>query len=205
MTVRPIPRAYLMLLSIPVRQYDGQLPHLSTDKVKMCMSAPNSMSRQGDMWRRIHGRITKRPTNFSWILDGKLAGSGRPMSRNEFDWIISQGVKCIVTMTMNELPPRWIPPGIQYMHVPTPDMTAPNHERLDATADFIASQIDKGHPVAVHCAAGLGRAGTVLACYLIKHEGYTAERAIREIRGKRPGSIQSAEQETAVGFFAKQL
>ncbi len=162
------------------------------------------MSRPGNMWRRVHGRITKRPTNFSWVLDGTLAGSGRPTSRDEFDWIVSQGVGCIVTMTMDALPPDWLS-DVRHLHVPTPDMTAPSHEDLNNAADFIASQIEDGRPTAVHCAAGLGRAGTVLACYLIKHAGYTAERAIREIRAKRPGSIQSEEQELAVAFFAKQL
>ena len=165
------------------------------------------MSRPGNMWRKVHGRITKKPTNFSWVVDGRLAGSGRPMSRDEFDWAVGpQGIKCIVTMTEDPLPPQWMASsGTRYLHVPTPDLTAPDHGRLNDAADFIDAQIREGRPVMVHCAAGLGRAGTVLACYLIKYGGRTAEQAIREIREKRPGSIQSAEQETAVAFFARQL
>jgi len=163
------------------------------------------MSAPGNAWRKVHGRITRRPTNFSWILDGKLAGSGRPTSRGEFDWITSQGVRSVVTMTEDPLPAEWVDSsGTAYMHVPTPDLTAPRQEELDGAADFIDAQIREGHPVAVHCAAGLGRAGTVLACYLVKHKGYTAEQAIGEIREKRPGSIQSEEQELAVAFFARQ-
>ena len=166
------------------------------------------MSSPGNLWRKVHGRITKRPTNFSWIIDGMLAGSGRPTSREEFDWIESQGVKCIVTMTEDALPPFWIADSdtAEYLHLPTPDLTAPTQDELDRAADFIREQTEKHHrPVVVHCAAGLGRAGTVLACYLVKHKGYGAQDAIDEIRTKRPGSIQSAEQETAVEFFERHV
>jgi len=112
----------------------------------------------------------------------------------------------VVTMTERALPGEWIlESGVDYLHLPTPDMHAPELESLDRAADFIQTQAARGHPVMVHCAAGLGRAGTVLACYLVKYAGYTAERAISEIREKRPGSIQSDEQENAIVFFARQV
>lgn len=118
----------------------------------------------------------------------------------------SQGVKCIVTMTEDALPENWIDSSdMAYLHIPTLDLTAPTQEELGDAADFIYGHVTSGSPVAVHCAAGLGRAGTVLACYLIKYAGYDAKRAIGEIRQKRPGSIQSEEQEIAVAFFAKQV
>lgn len=163
------------------------------------------MSKPGNLWRQVHGRITSRPTNFSWVVKGSLAGSGRPMTRGEFDWIVSQGVQSVVTMTEDALPAQWVSEAVEYLHVPTPDLTAPDLERLAGAVDFIHAQIKDGRAVAVHCAAGLGRAGTVLACYLVKHAGYTAGRAITEIREKRPGSIQSESQELAVEFFAESL
>jgi atypical dual specificity phosphatase len=56
--------------------------------------------------------------------------------------------------------------------------------------------------VAVHCAAGLGRTGVIVACYLITL-GRTADEAIDEIRNLRPGSIETAEQVEAIGLFAR--
>ena len=162
------------------------------------------MSRPGNIWRKVHGHITKKPTNFSWVIDDKLAGSGRPMTREEFEWILAQGVTCIVTMTEDALPSEWTC-DTKYLHVPTPDLTAPDYARLNNATDFIEEQIKTGQQVMVHCAAGMGRAGTVLACYLVKYAGYTAIDAIKEIRDKRPGSIQSTVQETAIIYFEKQL
>ncbi len=54
--------------------------------------------------------------------------------------------------------------------------------------------------VAVHCAAGLGRTGVVLACYLID-KGLNATNAIARIRRLRPGSIETEDQEKAVEEF----
>ena len=162
------------------------------------------MSKPGNIWRKVHGKITKKPTNFSWLIEEKLAGSGIPTSFDEFHWIVNQGVKSIVTMTENSLPDEWVQ-SIDYLHVPTPDLTAPDMDRIESTVDFINEQINNDQPVMVHCAAGMGRAGTILACYFVKYKKLTAEKAIEKIRNDRPGSIQSEVQELAIGFFEKHI
>ena len=47
------------------------------------------MSKPGNIWRKVHGKIAKKPTNFSWLIEEKLAGSGIPTSHDEFDWLNS--------------------------------------------------------------------------------------------------------------------
>jgi len=155
------------------------------------------MSKAGNLWRRVHGEITRRPTNFSWLIGDELAGSGMPTTHDEFEWIKGQGIRAVVTMTENPLPPEWTE-GTEYIHLPTPDLRAPDADKITRATDFVQENIKAGRPVMVHCAAGLGRAGTILACYLIRYKGYTSQDAISEIRQRRPGSIQSAEQEDAV-------
>ena len=43
--------------------------------------------------------------------------------------------------------------GIDYLHVPTPDLTAPDMEKNDSAREFIHSQIQNNQSVMVHCAA----------------------------------------------------
>jgi atypical dual specificity phosphatase len=162
------------------------------------------MSKPGNIWRKVHGKITKKPTNFSWLIEEKLAGSGMPTSFDEFNWIQNQGVKSIVTMTENALPDDWIK-NITYLHVPTPDLTAPNMDEIDLAVEFIDEQIKNNQAVMVHCAAGMGRAGTILACYFIKYKKLSAIQAIKKIRDERPGSIQSEGQELAISFYEKHI
>lgn len=164
----------------------------------------SNMSKSGNIWRKVHGKITKKPTNFSWLIEEKLAGSGIPTSFDEFDWILNQGVKSIVTMTENSLPNNWIK-EINYLHVPTPDLTAPDMDKIDLAVEFINEQIKNDQSVMVHCAAGMGRAGTILACYFVKYKKLSAVQAIKKIRDQRPGSIQSEVQELAIGFYEKHV
>ena len=133
-----------------------------------------------------------------------VSGSGIPTSFNEFDWIVNQGIKSIVTMTENSLPDNWIQ-NIDYLHVPTPDLTAPDMDKIDLAVDFIHAQIKNDQAVMVHCAAGMGRAGTILACYFVKYKKLSANKAIKKIRDERPGSIQSEVQELAIGFYEKHV
>ena len=162
------------------------------------------MSKPGNIWRKVHGKITKKPTNFSWMIEEKLAGSGIPTSSDEFDWITSQGVRSIVTMTENALPDDWIK-DINYLHVPTADFTAPDMDGIDSAVDFIHEQIKNDQAVMVHCVAGMGRAGTILACYYVKYKKFSAEDAIKKIRDKRPGSIQSETQKLAIGYYERHV
>lgn len=162
------------------------------------------MSKPGNLWRKVHGKITKKPTNFSWLIEEKLAGSGMPTTFDELDWVLKQGVKSIVTMTENALPESWTE-DVKYLHVPTSDLTAPDMDKIDTAVDFIYERINNKEAVMVHCAAGMGRTGTVLACYLVKYHKHSAKDAIDKLREKRPGSIQSETQEIAIRLYEKHV
>ena len=90
---------------------------------------------------------------------------------------------------------------MKYLHVHSNDMGVPEFDDLVNAVDFIHQRITQNEPVMVHCLAGLGRTGTLLACYLIKYESMSADDAVQKVRKERPGSIQSFSQEELIHRF----
>jgi ADP-ribosyl-[dinitrogen reductase] hydrolase len=86
--------------------------------------------------------------------------------------------------------------SFRWYHVPIPDFGTPSATTWpawDAARDDVRHVIDRGGCLALHCAAGLGRTGTI-AAKLLSERGLTADAAIAEIRRLRPGTIETAEQ-----------
>ncbi len=153
--------------------------------------------RPGDVGRFIRGVFTNRPYNFSWFLD-KIAASGRPVSREQIEWLSKNGINAIISLTEERIPANFLEGlMIDYIHYPLIDHEEPSVEQLLELVELIDGLLKKGKSVLIHCAAGLGRTGTVLASYLVIKKGYSAVEAIEEVRKKRPGSIELC-QENAV-------
>jgi atypical dual specificity phosphatase len=135
---------------------------------------------------------------FSWILEGKVAGMGRPRPEDA-PWLQAQGVTAILSLTQR-------PPGgfetFEIRHLPTPDMTSPTLDQLHAAVGFLRKVVTDGGAVVVHCGAGMGRTGTVLAAFLVA-EGMAARTAIAAVRARRPGSIETPDQEQRIVQYAE--
>ena len=162
------------------------------------------MTIYGDVWRKVHGTVTGRPDKFSWLIKSKLAGSGIPTSINEVQWVLDQGIKSVVTIREEPLDESWTR-DINYLHVLSNDMGVPEFNDLIHTVDFIHRRITSNEPVLVHCLAGMGRTGVILACYLVKYQNMSADEATQKVRKERPGSIQSYPQEEIIFRFEKSL
>lgn len=144
-----------------------------------------------------------QPTGFSWIDKPLLAALARPGGAEDLVWLREHGIEILLSLT-EERPRRdWIEEsGILVYHEPLQDMEAPEQEQLDRCVSAIGRANDRRMGVAVHCGAGLGRTGVVLAAYFVAR-GLSAANAIARIRRLRPGSIETDEQAAAVELFAR--
>ena len=164
------------------------------------------MTKIGNTYRWFHGYLANRPTNFSWVIEDGLAGSGMQMTYSQFIWLIRNGIKAVVTIREVPLPSKWLAnKAIDYFHLKVEDYGAPSLPEMDTTVNYVKEHINDGKPVMVHCAAGKGRTGTILAAYFLKNFNLTAEQAIKKIRDLRPGSIQSLTQEKAIEMYEEYL
>ena len=142
-----------------------------------------------------------KPEGFSWVDKPLLAGMARPGSAEELAWLRQQKIEVLLSLT--EDPPRrdWInTAGLMSVHVPVVDMEAPTQEQIDLGMSVIARANEKQLGVAVHCTAGLGRTGVILACYCIE-KGLSPQNAIARVRRLRPGSVETEEQVAAIEEF----
>ena len=144
-----------------------------------------------------------QPNNFTWVDRPLLAAMARPQDREELDWLRQQGIQLIISLTEDRPRRDWInEAGLFALHVPVPDMEPPSPEQLEHCISAIERAHQRQMGVAVHCGAGLGRTGVVLACYFVT-KGLTALNAIARVRRIRPGSIETDEQAEAVESFER--
>jgi atypical dual specificity phosphatase len=152
--------------------------------------------------RKIYGSLFGRPMNFSFI-DDYLCGTARPMSRKEVEWLVQmKNVKAILSLTESPLPSSWLVNVVEYKDIPIRNHSAPTIPELKESVDFVSKNVSEGRVTAVHCAAGKGRTGTVLAAYLCASQHLSAPESIRIIRSKRSGSIEkkSGQEESILQF-----
>ena len=143
------------------------------------------------------------PNGFSWIDKPQLAALAKPGTLEDLQWLRQQGIQVVISLT--EDPPRrdWVnEAGLLVFHEPLEDMEPPTQDQLDRCITSILKANEQRMGVAVHCGAGLGRTGVILACYFVI-KGLSAKNAIARIRRLRPGSIETDEQEQAVSEFAR--
>ena len=80
---------------------------------------------------------------------------------------------------------------VEYRRWTIRDMGVPPREEMQRLLDLLDQALAAGRTVYVHCWGGVGRTGTVVGCYLVRH-GMTGEEALAWLREVWPTVAQSA-------------
>lgn len=147
------------------------------------------------------------PDNFSFIIPDVLAGSAEPGRfsdlRSDLSGLTRSGIGAVVSLTERGLNTAALRDfGFRYLHLPMADFTPPTRSQIREFVEFIDACRADDIAVLVHCGAGMGRTGTMVACYLV-WLGEPARDAIRRVRTLRPGSVETADQERSILDFQK--
>lgn len=147
--------------------------------------------------------------NFSFVVENELAGCAHPEGLGECDEALQelkeQGIGALVSLDESGIPLYMIADhDFHYLHLPIPDFGIPKMKQAREFVEFVRRECEEGRKVAVHCGAGLGRTGTMIAVYIVA-KGSSADDAIRIVRETRPGSIETTDQEKFVHRFEKEL
>ncbi|XP_061482260.1 dual specificity protein phosphatase CDC14B isoform X2 [Rhineura floridana] len=143
--------------------------------------------------------------DFNWIIPKKFIAFSGPHSRSRtengyphhapeayFPYFRRHNVTTIIRLNKRVYDAkRFRDAGFEHYDLFFADGSIPNDTIVQT---FLNICENAEGAIAVHCKAGLGRTGTLIACYIMKHYRMTAAEAIAWIRICRPGSVIGTQQ-----------
>ena len=152
---------------------------------------------------------SRGPNGFSWLVPGRLAGTPWPGVVHDMDIDLKAlsrcGVTMLITLTEKDFPQEALARhGLKNFHLPVYDHEPPTVAQIQMLLARMSAAMRRGEVLAVHCLAGLGRTGTVLAAWMVR-EGLTAEEALRRVRLIDAQYVQSEAQEALLYEYENAL
>ena len=93
--------------------------------------------------------------------------------------------------------------GLDLLHVSIPDQGTSTREEMHRMVDWLHDSMSKGEKVLMHCVGGLGRTGSVAACFLKKYHKLQTKEAINLVREARSArAVETKNQEEFVEEFS---
>ena len=110
--------------------------------------------------------------------------------RQRLDAFLDFGINTFIDLTdIDELPPylpllseqaSYYASQVQHKRFSIPDHNAPAPEVMQNILDEIDASLAAGHKIFLHCWGGIGRTGTVVGCYLVRH-GLSGQEALERL------------------------
>lgn len=159
--------------------------------------------------RVISTAILKKTENFAWINKSNnqwIGGMAKPKSELHLEMLKSLNVGLLVSLQKVDFTQSPFQDSeLENVYLPVPDFKIPTIDQVNQfvqRADYFHAQ---GRRVIVHCTAGIGRTGTLLACWFVVKKNMTAKQAITAVRKFRPGSIETQDQMKFVSDYYESL
>jgi hypothetical protein len=142
-----------------------------------------------------------------WVLPDRFLAGGYPIlrfdearSRERVAALLNGGMDIFIDLTNLDERISYDPIlgeqaarfglSVQHLHFRFSDYRAPSPSKMIATLDAIDSAIAEGHKVYLHCVGGIGRTGTTVGCWLVRH-GMEPTAALQHLRELYKTSAQS--------------
>ena len=84
--------------------------------------------------------------------------------------------------------------NIKFIQIPTKDRGLPNKEKLKTLVSQLLEALEDGKNIAIHCRAGIGRAGLLSAC-ILKTQNIDIKSVIEEISTARKAIIPDTDEQ----------
>jgi hypothetical protein len=144
--------------------------------------------------------IPARPIAESyWVIPGRLLAGEYPgiqfaveKTRQRLDAFLDADFDTFIDFTgVNELPgyskllmeqASYYGRQVEHLRFPIMDFGLPTPGVMTAILDAIDHSLEQGRRTYVHCHGGIGRTGTSVGCFLVRH-GQTGSQALAELAG----------------------
>ena len=92
--------------------------------------------------------------------------------------------------------------GLEVHYLKIMDQSVPTTEKMDEALQWLDNLLSKKKKTLIHCVGGIGRTGTLVACYLKKYDGFSTREAMEAVRKSRsPRAIENELQEKFVNNY----
>jgi protein-tyrosine phosphatase len=147
-------------------------------------------------------------TEFPFGLPGRIFRSVMPYSPYDpsgslLETFRQQAISLIVLLaepdecyyvTGQDLPALYMQAGFQMLHLPIPDGGVPSRASLAHLVTAILQHAEAGDHIVIHCYAGIGRTGLVLAAMTKRLWGVSGDAAIAWVRRYLPRAVETPGQ-----------
>lgn len=143
--------------------------------------------------------------NFSWVVDKFLAASEYPDDEKKLKFLNNQGIISIVTLSEKKIDDNLLSKyKFRNLYLPIKDFDIPKLSDVLKFLRWMRLMEKWKVPTLVHCDAGIGRTGTMLAIYFIS-KGKSAKESLELIKEKRGYKVESLKQESFLYDIAEIL